>query len=92
METGLAVFNTRELEILAQLGFNSNEAITVKGFLKTIIMQNRPGSLHDKGISLRSVRDMLKKIDPNDEVLLKKQQDFLNDEEIERIIDSCCKF
>lgn len=90
MKTDLTVFNARELEILALLGFDKDGLITVKGFLKTIVIKNRPPELHEKGIALRSVRAMLRKISPDDKFLQHREgKEPFNDEEIEQLLNSC---
>lgn len=85
----LTVFNAREIEILGLLGFDSDGIITVKGFLKTIVIKNRPSDLHNKGVALRSVRAMLRKISPDDKALEKVNRlKTFDDEEIEQLLSS----
>lgn len=77
-----AVFDDLEREILTLLGFRENGDIAVKDFLRRILIENRPEDLHEKGISFRSIKEMLRKIEPEDDLLKKKPvKDFLNDVE-----------
>ncbi len=90
MKTDLTeFFNARELEILALLGFQDGGFITVEGFLKTIVIQNRPSDLHDRGVALRSVRAMLRKIKPDDAIFHKTEDSVVMDEEIEQFLNGC---
>ena len=89
MKTDLTVFNARELEILGLLGFDKDGLITVKGFLKAIVIKNRPPELHNKGIALRSIRVMLRKISPDDKLLKRDAKELFDAEEIDRLISGC---
>ncbi len=72
--------NDRDLEILDILGFDFNNESDLPSFLaktiETVEETENIRSLHDQGIALRSVRMILKKINPDHRIFIvnRKQQ------------------
>lgn len=55
-------FSARELEILSLLGFQTDGEKTVGEFLTGVIKKSHSIDLHNKGIPMRSIMKMMKKL------------------------------
>ena len=65
--------NDRDLEILDILGFEA-KADSLSEFLEKILENSDPVKLHSKGVALRSIRKILKKINPNHKILKQRSK------------------
>lgn len=73
MKKAIKGLNDRDLEILDILGFKAG-ADSLSEFLEEILKNAEPVKLHSKGIALRSIRKILKKINPNHKILRQKSK------------------
>jgi hypothetical protein len=78
----------REIQVLNLLGFQSYAKKVVIAFIEDALENNSVEDLHDKGIPQRSVKKLLKEIDPENNYLKqqkKKTQEIPKGEVIEML-------
>ncbi|MBN2854077.1 hypothetical protein JXK06_00910 [Patescibacteria group bacterium] len=71
MKKAIKGLNDRDLEILDILGFEAGVDF-LPLFLEKILENPNLSQLHNKGIALRYIKKILKKIDPNHKILKQK--------------------
>ena len=72
--------NDRDLEILNILGFDDEKENPLPVFLEKNLKTADISNLHDQGVSLRSVKMILKKLNPYHKIFIIKHNDNFYDD------------